>query len=170
MVWKLFWVTIIQESCLITRKPLRINVFSFLDLYCIDVSWFGNYLRWVIIQESCLITGKTLLIDVLSSIDLYYIDLSGFGNYFRWVKIQESCLITRKELLIDVLSFLDLYSIDLSGFGNYFMWAIIQIQNIDLGWLAIIFLVSDNTRKLSNHNNNTSNWCIIIPRPILNRS
>ena len=99
---------IIQESCLITRKPLLIDVLSFLDLYYIDVSWLAIIYRWAIIQESCLITRKPLLTDVLSFLDLYYIDLSLFGNYFRWAIIQESCLITRKPLLIDVLSFLDL--------------------------------------------------------------
>ena len=61
---------IIQESCLITRKPLLTDVLSFLDLYYIDPSWFGNYFRWAIIQESCLITRKPLLIDVLSFLDL----------------------------------------------------------------------------------------------------
>ena len=44
---------IIQESCIITRKPLLIDVLSFLDLCYIEVSWFGNYLRWAIIQETC---------------------------------------------------------------------------------------------------------------------
>ena len=72
---------IIQESCLITRKPLLIDVLSFLDLYYIDLSWLAVIYRWAIIQESCLITRKSLLIDVLSFLDLYYIDLSWFGNY-----------------------------------------------------------------------------------------
>ena len=99
---------IIQESCLITRKLLLIDVLSFLDLHYIDLSWLAIIYRWAIIQESCLITRKPLLTDVLSFLDMYYIDLSLFGNYFRWAIIQESCLITRKPLLIYVLSFLDL--------------------------------------------------------------
>ena len=69
---------IIQESCLIARKALLIDVLSFLGLYYIDLSWFENYFRWAIIQESCLIARKLLLIDVLSFLDLYYIDLSWF--------------------------------------------------------------------------------------------
>ena len=65
-----------QESCLIARKALQIDVLSFLDLYYIDLSWFENYFRWAIIKESCLIARKALQIDVLSFLDLYYIDLS----------------------------------------------------------------------------------------------
>ena len=48
----------IQESCLIARKALLIDVVAFLDLYCIDLSWFVKFLRWVIKQESCLIARK----------------------------------------------------------------------------------------------------------------
>ena len=103
---------IIQESCLIPRKPLLTDVLSFLDLYYIDLSWFGNYFRWAIIQESCLITRKPLLIGVLSFLVLSTYILSWLGNYFRWAIIQISCLITRKPLLIDILSFLDLYYIN----------------------------------------------------------
>ena len=88
--WNYFRWAIIQESCLITRKPLLIDVLSFLDLYYIDLSWKAIVFMWAIIQESCLITRKPLLIDVLSYLDLYYIDLSWFRNYFRWAVLQES--------------------------------------------------------------------------------
>ena len=67
-----------QESCLIARKALRIDVLAFLNLYYIDLSWFVNIFRWAIMQESCLITRIALLIDVLSFLELYYIDLSWF--------------------------------------------------------------------------------------------
>ena len=123
---QLKWWAIIQESCLIARKALLIDVLSFLDLYYIDLSWFENNFRWAIIQESCLNARKTLLIDVLSFLGLYYIDLSWFENYFRWAIIQESCLFIRKTLLIDILAFLDLHYIDLSWFDFFFRWAIIQ--------------------------------------------
>ena len=56
---------IIQESCLIARKALLIDVLSFLDLYYIDLSWFENYFRWAIKQENCLNARKTLLIDCI---------------------------------------------------------------------------------------------------------
>ena len=65
-----------QESCLITRKPLLIDVLSFLGLYFIDLSLLAIIYRWAKIQESCLITRKPLLIDVVSFLDLNYIDLS----------------------------------------------------------------------------------------------
>ena len=58
---------ITQESCLITRKPLLIEVLSFLDLYYIDLSWLAIVFMWAIIQESCLITRKPLLIEYYPS-------------------------------------------------------------------------------------------------------
>ena len=63
-----------QESCLIARKPLLIDVLSFLDLYYIDLTWLAIIYRWAITQENCLIIWKPLLIDVLSFLDLYYIN------------------------------------------------------------------------------------------------
>ena len=76
----IFRWAIMQESCLIAREALLIDVLAFLDLYYIDLSWFENYFRWVIIQESCLIARKTLLIDVLSFLVLYYIDFNWFEH------------------------------------------------------------------------------------------
>ena len=57
--------SIIQESCLITRKPHLINVLSFPDLYYIDTTLSTSLnlicliFMWTIIQESCRFTEKT---------------------------------------------------------------------------------------------------------------